>query len=221
MVAQNIVSRCRALLSLQPIKQADAEALDVRISSRIHGILGMPFAPSTKILTLPVSHHGLGFPSIARINAGIAVDGLVRDLNHHIAAYRSMARITLAEWTCDINGCVYPLDGRGLHKGFTHHYKKLPAAWITAQGVMSSMEEPLSLRVTDQHELLRGDVSISHVIALCNHYRPGGSNNPDGNTLRSIRSKNIRTLAELGYWRNGDTGGLIFEVDWTARRAGK
>jgi hypothetical protein len=96
-----------------------------------------------------------------------------------------LARITLAEWTCDINDCVYPLDGSGLRKGFTHHYKKLPAAWITAQGVMSSMGEPLSLRMTDQHELLRGDVSISHVIALCNHHRPGGHNNPDSNTLRS------------------------------------
>ncbi|KAJ7314774.1 hypothetical protein DFH08DRAFT_1040952 [Mycena albidolilacea] len=152
MVAQNIVSRCRALFSLQPIKQADAEALDVRISSRIHGILGMPFAPSSKILTLPVSQRGLGFPSISRINAGIAVDGIARNLNHHITAYRSMARITLAEWTCDINGC--------------------------------------------------------------------GANNPDGNTLWTMRSKNIRTLADLGYWRNGNTGGLIFEVDWTVRRAG-
>ncbi|KAJ7827315.1 hypothetical protein B0H13DRAFT_2241019 [Mycena leptocephala] len=86
MVAQNI-----------PIKQSDAEALDVRISSKIHAILGMPFSPNSKILTLPVSHHGLGFPSIARINAGIAVDGLAHDLNHHITAYRSLARITLAE----------------------------------------------------------------------------------------------------------------------------
>ncbi|KAJ6628154.1 hypothetical protein B0H10DRAFT_1778514, partial [Mycena sp. CBHHK59/15] len=78
MVMQNIVSRCRALLSLQPIKQADAEALDIRISSKIHGILGMSFSPSSKILTLPVSHHGFGFPSIARINAGIA--------SHHVTA---------------------------------------------------------------------------------------------------------------------------------------
>jgi hypothetical protein len=146
----------------------------------------MPFAPSSKILTLPVSQRGLGFPSITRINTGITVDRLARDLNHHIMAYRSMARITLAEWTCDINGCVYPLDGSSLRKGFTHHYKRVPSVWITAQDVMSSMEEPLSLRVTDQHEILLGDVSISHVVALCNHHRPGGANNPDGNTLRTM-----------------------------------
>jgi hypothetical protein len=221
MVAQNIVSRCRALLSLQPIKQADSDAEALDISTNIHGILGMPFSPSSKILTLPVSLHGLGFPSIARINAGIAVDGLARDLNHHIAAYRTMARITLAEWTCDINGCVYPLDGDGLLKGFTHHYKKIPAAWMTAQAVMSSMDDRLSLRMTDQHDLLVGAVSISHVVALCNHHNPGRADNPDGNTLRTMRAKNIRTLADLGYWRNGDTSGLIFEVDWSARRRGK
>ncbi|KAJ7814368.1 hypothetical protein B0H13DRAFT_2464859 [Mycena leptocephala] len=146
MVAQNI---------------ADAEALDVCISTKIHGILGMPFSPSSKILTLPVSLHGLGFPSIARINAGIA--------------------------------------------GFTHDYKKIPAAWITAQAVMSSMDG----RMTDQHDLLIGAVSISHVVALCNHHNPGRADNPDGNTLRTMRAKNIRTLADLGYWRNGDTDGSM------------
>ncbi|KAJ7670832.1 hypothetical protein DFH06DRAFT_1370021, partial [Mycena polygramma] len=206
MVAQNIVSRCRALLSLQPIKQADAEALDVRISMKIHAILGMPFSPNSKILTLPVSHHGLGFPSVARINAGIVVDGISRDLNHHITAYQTMARITLAEWTCSINACIYPLDGIGLRKTFTHYYKKIPAAWITAQGVMSSMRDPISLRMTDQHEILTGQVSISHVVALCNRHRTGALDAPDGNTMRTMRSKGIRILADLGRWRNGVDG---------------
>ncbi|KAJ7790785.1 hypothetical protein B0H14DRAFT_2625669 [Mycena olivaceomarginata] len=39
MVAQNMISRCRALLSLQPIKQVDVEALDARILTKTHGIL--------------------------------------------------------------------------------------------------------------------------------------------------------------------------------------
>jgi hypothetical protein len=50
MVAQNIVSRCRALLSLQPIKQPNVEELDTCITSKIHSILGMPFSPNSKIL---------------------------------------------------------------------------------------------------------------------------------------------------------------------------
>ncbi|KAJ7070327.1 hypothetical protein B0H15DRAFT_737458, partial [Mycena belliarum] len=148
MVAQNIISRCRALLSLQPVKQVDAEALDARISTKIHAILGMPFNPSSKILTLPVSLHGFGFPSLARINAGIVVEGIARDLNHHIPAYRAMARITLAEWTCNLHNssCVYPLDGSGLSRSYSHYYKKIPAAWIVAHGIMAAMKPPLSLR---------------------------------------------------------------------------
>ncbi|KAJ7168160.1 hypothetical protein C8R43DRAFT_833238, partial [Mycena crocata] len=202
MVAQNVISRCRALMSLQPIKQVDAEALDARVSGKIHAILGMPFAPSSKILTLPVALHGLGFQSLARINAGIVVDGLARDLNHHIAAYRTMARITLAEWTCNLHSskCVYPLDGLGLAKAYTPYYKKIPASWITAHGVMSAMSPPLALRVTDQHHLLLGDVSISHVLNLCSHQHPQIANGTDGNTLRTLRGKGIRTLADIGGW---------------------
>ena len=99
-VAQNIVSRCRALLSLQPIKQTDAEQLDRIITAKIHKLLRFPYTPNMKILTLPLSLQGLDFPSVARINAGIAVEGLMRDLNHHIKAYRDVARISYADWTC-------------------------------------------------------------------------------------------------------------------------
>ena len=49
--------------------------------------LGFPYRGNTDILTLPVEHHGLDFPSIARINMGLVAEGLARDLNHHIPAY--------------------------------------------------------------------------------------------------------------------------------------
>ena len=86
-VAQNIVSKCHAMLYLQPIKQSDAEALDKQIIEKVHLALGFPFRPSSRIATLPLSHHGFDFPSIARINAGIAVAGISQDLNHHIPTY--------------------------------------------------------------------------------------------------------------------------------------
>ncbi|KIK04953.1 hypothetical protein K443DRAFT_92029 [Laccaria amethystina LaAM-08-1] len=75
-VSQNIVSRCRALLSLQPVKQSDADALDRLVVHKVHDALGFPFQPSTPIATLPVSYHGFDFPSIARINAAITVNGI-------------------------------------------------------------------------------------------------------------------------------------------------
>jgi hypothetical protein len=43
------------------------------------------------VSTLPLAFGGFDFPSLARINAGITIDGLTRDLNHHILAYRMMA----------------------------------------------------------------------------------------------------------------------------------
>jgi len=86
--AQCIVARCRALLSIQPIKNSDALLLDKQLARKIHMALGFPYCGNTDILTPPVEHHGLEFPSIARINMGLVVEGLARDLNHHIPAYR-------------------------------------------------------------------------------------------------------------------------------------
>ena len=90
-VAQNIILKCCALLSLQPILPADAEKLDKLIIGKVHKTLGFPFQLTTDITTLPTAQHGFGFPSIARINAGLAIEGLQCDLNHHILpAYRNM-----------------------------------------------------------------------------------------------------------------------------------
>ena len=63
---------------------------------------------------LPVDLHRLNYPYVAHINAGITIKGLWCDLNHHIPAYRNMARLTLANWTCLINNCIYSLDGKDL-----------------------------------------------------------------------------------------------------------
>src|ERR1700683_5811414 len=83
-VWQNLISSIRALLSIQPIKPGDALNLDKAITSKIHFMTGFPYNPNTEILTLPVKLHGLEFPSLARINAGIVIDGLWRDLNHDV-----------------------------------------------------------------------------------------------------------------------------------------
>ena len=76
-ITQNLISRCRALLSLQPILHVDARRLDQRLTQRVHEILGFPFCPSSKLLTLPLELGGFDFPSVSRINAGIAIDGLI------------------------------------------------------------------------------------------------------------------------------------------------
>jgi Reverse transcriptase (RNA-dependent DNA polymerase) len=207
--AQCIIARCRALLSIQPIKNSDAHSLDKQIARKIHLALGFPYQGNTDILNLPIEKHGMDFPSIARINMGLVTEGLARDLNHHIPAYRQVAHITLADWTCSINNCVGPLDGLGLRRNFTQYYKKIPAAWIIAQSTLTHLEPKLSLRRTDASHILRGDVSISHSLRLCQAH---GFDVPGGHAIRSITTKGIRTLSDAGEWSKNKNGKLTFAV---------
>ncbi|KAJ7854790.1 hypothetical protein B0H13DRAFT_2358284 [Mycena leptocephala] len=151
-------------------QRADAEDLDTKIKMKIHMDIGMPFAPNSSVLTLPLQYHGLDFPSIARINDSIAVDGLHRDLNHPIPSYRSLARISLANWTCDINNCIGPLDGPGLTRDFSRFAGKIPYGWIIAQRTMALSSPPLSLKRTEIPEILPGDISISHTLNIFHHH---------------------------------------------------
>src|SRR5882762_91102 len=124
--AQCIIARCHALISIQPIKNSDALLLDKQIAGKIHTALGFPYHGKTEILTLPIEHHGMDFPSVARINMGMVVEGIACDLNHHIPAYQQITHITLADWTCGINNCMGLLDGRGLKRNFSQYYKRIP-----------------------------------------------------------------------------------------------
>ncbi|KAK7015985.1 hypothetical protein R3P38DRAFT_2786379 [Favolaschia claudopus] len=85
---QIIISRCRALLSLQPVSHADAERLDTRIAARIHEQTGMPYIFNSRILNLPIHDHGMGVFSVARINAGLVADGL---RPHHILSEQGLS----------------------------------------------------------------------------------------------------------------------------------
>jgi hypothetical protein len=104
-----------------------------KIKMHFPDVLGFPFQLATSITTLPVSQHGFGFSLITRINTGLSIEGLFRDLNHHILAYQSMALITQADWTCKKNGCVNPLDGISLQKDHLRWIESIPANWIIAQ----------------------------------------------------------------------------------------
>ena len=198
-VMQSIASRARALLTLQPITDADALKLDRCIAAKVHAIAGFPWIFNTEIATLPTALHGFEFPSIRRINASIAVDGLARDLNHHIPAYRNMALITLADWTCTINDCSNPLAGSGILKDFTRRmpYHTIPAAWIIAQREMGLMKPPLRLYSTDQSFLLKGDVSISHCLKLI---KPHDDLSPSGSAAYSLRTAGFKLINQLGSW---------------------
>ena len=211
-VSQNIISKCRALLALQPVKQTNTEALNKLIMHRVHDALGFPFHPNTEIATLPVSSHGFGFPSIARINAGLAVEGLSQDLNHHIPAYRKMALITKADWTCEKAGCINPIDGKGLEKDFACQAKSIPSSWIEAQKIMRRLK--LSLRETDQSYIAKSEVSLSHAINVYNHKISAQNANLkiNGTTLRTITLKNIVSIKDFGSWTFNNDGRITLKA---------
>lgn len=202
-VMQSVASRARALLTFQPITDTDALKLDRLVASKVHAISGFPWIFNTEIATLPVSLHGFDFPSIRRINASIAVDGLARDLNHHIISYRHMALITLADWTCSINDCINPLVQPGINKDFSRRlqYHTIPAAWIVAQKEMGSLKPPLCLCSTDLSHLLNGEVSISHTIKLLKMF---DRSCPSGTSVRSLRVAGLKLVNQIGAWSNID-----------------
>ncbi|KAJ7176387.1 hypothetical protein C8R43DRAFT_872951, partial [Mycena crocata] len=212
-VKQNIISKARALLSLQPIKRADAEDLDRRIKAKVHAETGMPFVPSSDVLTLPIDLHGLDFPSIARINDGIATSGKTHiTISQKLKVHRRiLARITLADWTCGINACASPIDGQGLTRDFVRYSGKIPYGWIVAQKAMSSLTPTLALKRTEILGILSGEVSLSHVLQTFSNHLPAVPC-PNGHALRSLRGKGIRTLNDMGQWRIQVDGRWIVET---------
>ncbi|KZV87604.1 hypothetical protein EXIGLDRAFT_620489, partial [Exidia glandulosa HHB12029] len=64
LIEQNIISKARARLSLQPIQRSDAHLLDSLISTLVHNSLRFKYPPSPDILNLPIPFNGLGFSSI-------------------------------------------------------------------------------------------------------------------------------------------------------------
>jgi hypothetical protein len=200
---QSIASRARALLSFQPITDNDALKLDRLVAAKVHAVSGFPWIFNTEIATLPISLHVFEFPSICRINTSIAVDGLACDLNHHILAYCNMALITLADWTCSINDCIYPLAEPGINKAFSRrmHSNTIPLAWIVAQKEMGTMKLPLCLLPTNQCHILKGDVSVSHCLKLLKTH---DQSFPSGSTAYSLRAAGIRLVKQLGIWRTAN-----------------
>lgn len=104
-----LMSRIRPRLALQPLSKIMATQIDQAIARKVCAAIGVKVT-LTPVLSLPVKYHGFGFPSIEVINGQIAVQMLLRGLQHHIKPFRDMSAITMANWTCASNGCAPPLE---------------------------------------------------------------------------------------------------------------
>lgn len=193
---QRLLSRIRPHLSYQAITPAQAIDIDHLIAQRVHEYFSFPFRFNSTLLSLPLRHFGLDFPCVASLNDAYAISGLLRDLNHHIPAFKLMARVTLTDWTCSLNHCRYPLDGDSLHRSFTRCRCVLPASWITAHSALSRLN--ISLRNTDISYLLTGDVAIRHILRAL----PASSSlHPPPPAAYSLQHYGITHLNQLGRWR--------------------
>ncbi|KZV82964.1 hypothetical protein EXIGLDRAFT_736049 [Exidia glandulosa HHB12029] len=206
-VNQNIVSKARARLCLQPIQQPQARHLDSLISTLVHRTLRFKYHPSPDILFLPINLHGFGFSSIERINDSIAIDGLGRDLNHQVLAYRQMARITLADWTCKLNKCIHPFHDSGFNASTSHKHGILPRAWITAHDAMRTLQPRLSLLPTDLSYIYQGDTHIKHITSILDSH---GFPSVSGHGLRSLTAHDCSVLSEFGSWSVGSHSSFSF-----------
>ena len=72
---------------------------------------------------------------------------------------------------------------------------------------MSRLNPKLSLRLTDSSHIIRGDISIAHALKLC---QVCGNAVPNGLVFRSIVSKGLRKLSDVGHWQKNSNGCLIF-----------
>ncbi|KAG2118985.1 uncharacterized protein F5147DRAFT_767731 [Suillus discolor] len=196
-ISQCLISRVRPLLAFQPITRTQAVELDHLLARHIHEYYHFPFHFNSALLTLPVESFGFGFPSISRLNSTLALQGMLRDLSHHILAFRTMAAITLADWMCGLNHCVYPLDGPSVDRSFSRCRHSLPSLWITAHDTLRGAG--LTVPTTDQSFLL-GDVALRHLLRAC----PSLS--------FPLSSYDVSALETEGYCRLGDLA-LVAQTD--------
>ena len=168
-------------LNLLPIMPDQAIMLDDLMTRKVAACLQVD-TTKTPILSLPLSKHGFDLPSIYRLNAKAAVTIVLRSLNHHLPIIRTMAQITMANWSCQAHSCTDPFErtmegsGRPAEKG--PHVKgakaiaeqnAAPATWRIAGEYLRIAK--LSIIHTDQSSLLN-NVSFMHVAQRIHGLKP-------------------------------------------------
>lgn len=109
---------------------------------------------------------------------------------------------------CRYNNCGQAIDGGGLQKKFTHLYSKIPATWLIAHSLLSTMTPKLSLRQTDNSHILDGEVSLLHMTNICKAH---SLQVLDGVAVNCMTRVGITLLQHIGCWRKNLSGEWFFE----------
>jgi hypothetical protein len=110
---------------------------------------------------------------------------------------------------CRFNNCGHTIDGKGLTKDLSLFFGQIPATWLVAHKVMSTLSPKLNLRQTDVSFILTGEVSIHHVMNICKSY---GLQILNGTTVNCLARKGIVTLQDFRQWKKNGLGKWVFEV---------
>jgi hypothetical protein len=190
LVTQCVISKIRPHLALQSISSSQATSLDSLLASKIHQYLHFPFRFRSNLLSTPLDLRGLGFPSISRLNASLAVSGLHRDLTHHLPSFKTMALITLSDWTCSFNRCLHPLSHpySVTHISLNRCSRHLPFSWLLAASTLSALN--LAISPTDFSYVLEGSVSLQHIHSQFNILFP---NHP------SLSTRSLSNFSKHGF----------------------
>ncbi|KAK0464798.1 uncharacterized protein EV420DRAFT_1303188 [Desarmillaria tabescens] len=189
-LSQCLIARIRPRLAFHPISQDAAHRLDCLIAQKVYDYLRFPFQFNSALLSLPLSDFGFGFPSISHLNDMAAINGLFRDLNHHLSMFHNMALITLADWTCALNDCQFPLHGKSLSSLTSRRHPCLPFPWLVAQSALSHLN--ISIHDTDLSYLFHGDISLVHLNKLLPHTKTVPHHH-----LTNLANADITTLRQL------------------------
>jgi hypothetical protein len=220
LISQCLFPRIRALLSLQPILPEQAAELDKLVAKKVHRAMGFLYAPNPSLLSLPIHLRGFGFPSVQDTNSAMAFNGLLRDLNHHIPAYKAMASITMADWTCQKSGCSHPLSDSKAHN-FTKQSRYIPLTWVIAHKAMQLRLSPLSILPTDQSFILEGNIGLEHML---NQLQSQSDNTqdwekPTATVFNVLRRRGIEKLQDVANWNDLGALDMLPRNFTTVRRA--
>jgi hypothetical protein len=95
-------------------------------------------------------------------------------------------------------GEILTTIGKGLLRGYSGHYRKLPVVWIIAHKVMRAMEPTLLLRIMECSYIQHSEILLSHILNISKAH---GISVPDGRTLKMLSSHGVVHLVDTGSWR--------------------
>ncbi|KAG1857192.1 hypothetical protein C8R48DRAFT_278977 [Suillus tomentosus] len=110
-----------------------------------------------------------------------------------------MARITLTDLSCMLDGCRYHLARSSHHQSFVRAHERLPWAWILARETLLNVD--CTIVPTDQSHPLEGHISMCHIL----NGSPRLASSFPSAALPSLTRNGFTQLSHFGSWSAQNT----------------